>query len=375
MMWNKLNIFEPSGCISREALDAFLKDELSPDVWAVAKEHIASCEFCSDALEGFRSIGLPQASVAMRMVDRSFKEKYLEPPKKNNRRITWFSIVAAASVLLLSGLFFFLRDSHPKTQLAENTVPIKEKASEPEMPGSKVEQPRMKNAPVVSENKAYKKSAYTEDTQSPKVNKDESPVLEPGVPAKAKELKKPNEQETHESLTASSDVVIEEQDNKKTSNLSSSNRRREAPVPSSTSEGKAMRSYSNNAESVEKSAELKAKKGESEKDYAFTAVDENASFQGGDVNKFKLYLNEQLSKSDASKNNNLDGKGVVQFTIDQKGKVTDITILRSLSPEIDKEIIRILKNSPRWTPGKRNGQAVKQQFMLPLKVSSGVLEK
>ena len=137
MMWNKQNIFEPSGCISREAFEAFLRDELAPDVRVTAEEHIASCEFCSDASEGFSSIGLPQASVAMEIVDRSFKKKYLESPKKSSRRITWFSIAAAASVLLLTGLFFMLRDNHPKTQLAENTVPQKEKAFEPEAPDNK----------------------------------------------------------------------------------------------------------------------------------------------------------------------------------------------------------------------------------------------
>jgi periplasmic protein TonB len=362
MMWNKQNIFEPSGCISREAFDAFLRDELAPDVRVTAEEHIASCEFCSDASEGFGSIGLPQASVAMEMVDRSFKKKYLEPHKKNTRRITWFSIAAAASVLLLSGLFLILRDNHPKTQLAENTVPLKEKASEPEIPGNRVEKPQTVNTPVVSENQENKKKPHTEVAQPPKGLTDEPPALKPAAAAKVEENK-----ELRDKAALESPVVTEEQEDKKTSaDLSSSNRRKEAPAPSSTSAGKAMRSYSD--ESMEKSAEVTAKKGDLKKDKAFVVVEENASFQGGDIQKFRMYLIEQLSKSDSFQNDGGSVEGVVQFVVDPKGKVTDIKILRSFGADIDKAMIRILKNSPRWIPAKQDGQIVKQQFVLPLEI-------
>jgi TonB family protein len=360
-MWNKQNIFEPSGCISREAFEAFLRDELAPDVRVTAEEHIASCEFCSDASEGFSSIGLPQASVAMEIVDRSFKKKYLESPKKSSRRITWFSIAAAASVLLLTGLFFMLRDNHPKTQLAENTVPQKEKAFEPEAPDNKLEKPEKKNAPILSENQDNKKRTHAEASKSPKRMLNESPALQPPAPSL--------EQESSDSPSVNPDEVSKEQEDKKTTNKASddNNLSSRTAIPSSTSAGKAKRSYSYNNESADKSAdeEVTLKK-ESKDDKAFVVVDENASFQGGDINKFSQYIVERLVIPDSLAHTDISDKVIVQFVIDQKGKMNDIKIIRSMHPVLDKEIVKIVKNGPRWTPAKINNKNVKQQFTLPI---------
>jgi len=122
MMWTKQNIFEPSGCLSREAFEAFRKDELSPDVKAAANEHFASCPFCADALEGFESI-VPEQEMAkvMANTDILFKEKLLLQDKRaTGKRILWISFSAAANYS------FIIRIIHPfQKQPSSNTIGTK----------------------------------------------------------------------------------------------------------------------------------------------------------------------------------------------------------------------------------------------------------
>jgi Ca-activated chloride channel homolog len=92
---------------------------------------------------------------------------------------------------------------------------------------------------------------------------------------------------------------------------------------------------------------------------------ESATFRGADINAFAKYVLSQFKKPAGAK---ATGRLLVQFNVNENGKVTDIKILRSLGADIDNEIIRILKNSPNWTPAKKDGKAVKQQFVMPLNI-------
>jgi len=96
--------------------------------------------------------------------------------------------------------------------------------------------------------------------------------------------------------------------------------------------------------------------------------EEPATFQEGDINKFKKYVLSKFKYPESLKGTKVSGRLLVQFVIDANGKVTEIKILRSVHADIDKEIIQILKNSPLWAPGKQNGNAVKQQFVMPLEI-------
>lgn len=59
------------------------------------------------------------------------------------------------------------------------------------------------------------------------------------------------------------------------------------------------------------------------------------------------------------------GRVILSFVVELDGSVTDIKVVRSVSPEIDQEAIRVLKMAPKWTPGKQAGQPVRVQFNMP----------
>jgi protein TonB len=98
----------------------------------------------------------------------------------------------------------------------------------------------------------------------------------------------------------------------------------------------------------------------------FLIVEENATFQGGDLNSFHNWVQQNIVYPQVAAENGLEGKVIVQFAVNSKGNVVDIKILRGLHPEVDKEVIRVLQSSPKWTPGKQGGKAVKQQFVVPI---------
>jgi len=65
-----------------------------------------------------------------------------------------------------------------------------------------------------------------------------------------------------------------------------------------------------------------------------------------------------------------DGRMIIQTIIDENGKATDFTIIRSGfvgdCQNINEIVIKILENMPEWTPAKINGKPVKCNFLVPL---------
>lgn len=98
----------------------------------------------------------------------------------------------------------------------------------------------------------------------------------------------------------------------------------------------------------------------------FIIVEENATFQGGDINTFRVYVEKNLVYPIEAAKAKIQGKVIAQFVINTNGDVVDVKIIRSVHPSLDKEVIRCLKSSPKWIPGKHGGKVVKQQFVIPI---------
>lgn len=99
---------------------------------------------------------------------------------------------------------------------------------------------------------------------------------------------------------------------------------------------------------------------------AFVIVEENASFQGGDVNTFRIWVQQNMVYPTAAAEAGISGRVIVQFSVNSKGFVCDARVLQGVHPELDKETIRAILKSPQWVPGKQGGKPVKQQFIIPL---------
>jgi periplasmic protein TonB len=95
-------------------------------------------------------------------------------------------------------------------------------------------------------------------------------------------------------------------------------------------------------------------------------VSEPAMFNGGDLNEFNKWVAQNLKYPQLAIENQIQGKVIVQFVVNTKGKIETAAILRGVDPSLDEEAKRVILSSPLWTPPKQNGRPVKQLFTLPV---------
>ena len=98
----------------------------------------------------------------------------------------------------------------------------------------------------------------------------------------------------------------------------------------------------------------------------FQLVEEKPKFQGGDANDFSKWVNQRLNYPDVAKENGVQGRVMLQFTVGTDGSVSGVKVLRGVDPSLDKEAVRVVSMSPKWTPGKQRGEAVRVSFNLPI---------
>lgn len=73
-------------------------------------------------------------------------------------------------------------------------------------------------------------------------------------------------------------------------------------------------------------------------------------------NSVNDFLNKNVEYPTETKNAGLQGTEVVQFVVTQNGTVTDYKIINSVSPEVDREVIKVLKaTNGKWNPGTTDG--------------------
>lgn len=104
---------------------------------------------------------------------------------------------------------------------------------------------------------------------------------------------------------------------------------------------------------------------EEDEDKIFTVVEQQAEFPGGMAELYK-FLNKNIRFPSSARRMGVNGKAFVQFVVDKEGRISDIEVIKSLSPDCDKEAIRLVQMMPPWKAAKQNGRSVKSKFVLPL---------
>lgn len=105
---------------------------------------------------------------------------------------------------------------------------------------------------------------------------------------------------------------------------------------------------------------------EEEEAIPFQLVEEKPSYNGGDANEFSKWVNSRLVYPEIAKNNGVQGRVLLQFTIDVDGSVTNVKVLRGVDPALDREAVRVVSMSPKWKPGKQRGRAVTVTYTFPV---------
>ena len=108
-------------------------------------------------------------------------------------------------------------------------------------------------------------------------------------------------------------------------------------------------------------------KPDSVKTLPYDLVEVKPKFQGGDApTMFTKWVAENIVYPEKAKKDSVQGRVIVQFVVDETGKVGNVKILRGVTKEIDAEVFRVVSKSPVWEPGIVKGKKAKVQFNLPI---------
>jgi len=103
-----------------------------------------------------------------------------------------------------------------------------------------------------------------------------------------------------------------------------------------------------------------------ETDEAFFIVEVMPSFKGGDINKFREWVMKRTNYPQAAVDNRIQGKVYLTFIVETDGTVSNVTIVKGVDPIIDKEAVRTIQASPKWSPGLQRGQPVRVRYSMSL---------
>ena len=103
-----------------------------------------------------------------------------------------------------------------------------------------------------------------------------------------------------------------------------------------------------------------------EDDQPFLIAETMPSFQGGDLNTFRAWVQQNVKFPQIALENGIQGRVVLSFVIEKDGRLTNIQVLQTPDRSLSEEAIRVLSKSPKWTPGKQRNQVVRVKYTLPV---------
>ena len=105
---------------------------------------------------------------------------------------------------------------------------------------------------------------------------------------------------------------------------------------------------------------------EVEEEVPFAIVEQKPTFQGGDANTFTKWVFSKIVYPEIAKENGVQGRVTLQFTIETDGSVKNVKVLRGVDSSLDKEAVRVVSSSPKWSPGMQRNKPVKVKYTFPV---------
>jgi protein TonB len=199
-------------------------------------------------------------------------------------------------------------------------------------------------ADVELQSLAEKKEIKEEKKDEPEVEKIEVERVKSSVAFTVPEIKKDDE-------------VKEDQEMKSQDDLAETN----TAIGAFTVEGNDETAEVKHVE--EKIAEPEPVKEEETK--VFDVVEQMPSFPGG-PSALMQYLSSNIKYPVVAEENGVQGRVVCTFVVEKDGSITDVRVVKSVDPSLDKEAMRVVKGMPKWIPGKQNGSAVRVKYTVPV---------
>lgn len=98
----------------------------------------------------------------------------------------------------------------------------------------------------------------------------------------------------------------------------------------------------------------------------FTMVEVPPQFPGGEEARVD-YMVHAIKYPEEARKKGVQGTVYISFVIEEDGSITNAEVLRGIGGGCDEEALRVIREMPKWTPGKQKGKPVRVQFNMPIK--------
>ena len=128
-----------------------------------------------------------------------------------------------------------------------------------------------------------------------------------------------------------------------------------------------MSPKSENADVVFEMPLEEAKKPEvpQQEEVIFQVVEEMPKYPGG-LQEAMVFIGKNIKYPVEAQQAKIEGRVIVRFVVGRDGSVSDVEVMRGVSPELDAEAVRVVSMMPKWIPGKQRGKAVAVKYTMPI---------
>ena len=103
-----------------------------------------------------------------------------------------------------------------------------------------------------------------------------------------------------------------------------------------------------------------------QKDLAYIKVEKMPTFQGGDLNAFRNWVQGQIQYPKEAMEKNISGRVIFSFVVEKDGSTSDFIVLQAPDKLLADEVERIFKTCPKWEPGTQRGEKVRVKYTVPI---------
>jgi TonB family protein len=367
-----------NNCLSAETINSFLNGELNSQEMELVRKHIDECEFCADAVEGYKNMQLKDSLLNTveqlnKKIDKGSVQREYKLQSFTKKIIAYSSL--AASVLILAGLFLLINNLKirrstivsDKLVMEEDKQPSQENREQIEKSGSLViydsfpgdADNRIKTAPKKEIVPVESKSDYKLNEKSGTKKIMEQEVIA-GIPEAEADKEIDIDMEAEKVEYQVPEVVAAPA-------ARSAEVSKHSMYDKSTGRNKAMLTKKEYPQAHEiLTTQMQSDKGLVYDETLPLILDEVPRFEKNGLEHFKEYIQKNLQYPQRAKKLRIEGEVFVKFAIDTTGRVVDTEIINSADSLLNKEALRVINSSPAWTAGRQDGKPVKVSYVIPV---------
>ncbi|MFO8023096.1 MAG: TonB family protein [Perlabentimonas sp.] len=340
-------------CIPESTLIAYLKDELSGAERNAVERHLSICPMCADVLDGLSELESPDEIYEIEEeINRDIDKSLAKRNASTFQYKTLLNVAAGVTlVLAVSSLIYYFISTMPSNtvlseglKIEEEIMPLDSKAIEP--PSGSIQE----------DDKPHEEAALKKNVEEEPMHKEPNVQVRQSLksPAvkRAKETERPQPPEPKND--AESINIVDDDIN----------------IEAAFDVDEVLVNEKEKTSQSQANSFFFAEEEEVIEEEVFMVVEEMPTFIGNNKYKdFKEYISKNIEYPEFAAECGIEGRVFVQFIVEPDGSVSNVEVVRGVSPELDKEALRVVRNSPKWEPGKQRGVPVRVSFSFPVTFS------